>query len=196
MTIAEPLHVTWIPHAERADWMAGMDLPWPHRALLMWTPIDPDGDDPALALRQAVWQALSTQSATVGMPKLIGTRPVGLFGRLFGQPRRAEFAMDWGGSFEAFDALLKESLYFAVAFDPDATRPDANALAVWHDQGDPPADLFPAGQRAVVRSGVDNFCLGIFGRDEATLTAFRMALADALSDTGGRLVDGAEPPRR
>lgn len=193
MTKPERLHVTWIPQAESAGWMAGMDLSWPHRALLMWTPLDPDGEGPAPSLRRALWQTLSMKGAALGVPVETATRPVGLFGWLFGQPRRAEFAMDWSGSFAAFDAAFDESLYFAATFDPDAPRPEAKDLAVWHDQGDPPETLFPAGQRAVVRSGVDTFCLGIFCRDEATLTEFRRALAEGLAEAGATLTDGPEP---
>ena len=193
MTQTEPLSVTFIHGAKDAGWMAGMDLPWQHRALLMWTPLDRDGEGLDSRLSRALWEALTANGALIGLPRQTGSRPIGFFGWLFGQPRRAEFDMLWDPSFEAFAETIDQSLFFAASFDPEAPRPDLTGMAVWHDQGDAPATLFPAGQRTVIRSGVDNFCIGVFCRDEIEMTAFRTALAEAVIRVGGTLSDGPEP---
>lgn len=192
MTRSEPLIVTLIPKAKRADWMAGMDLPWPHRALLMWTPVD-DGDAGIdMRLRRALWHVLAADDRVIGLPEQTGVSK-GPLQWLLGQPGRAQFEMRWSCDAAAFNALLDESLFFATAFDANAPRPTAEHLNFWHDQGDPPATLFAPGQRLVIRSGVDGFCLGVFCSDASEFDSFQQTLSQAVEAEGGTLTTGIEP---
>ena len=194
MAFSNPFTVTLIPKAERSDWMAGMDLPCPHRALLMWTPIDEDdtGIDPRL--RRALWRMLAAGDRVIGLPEQTGISK-GLIQWVLGQPGRAQFEMRWSPDAAAFDALLDDSLFFAASLDADAPRPTAEGLAFWHDQGEPPEDLFAPGQRIAIRSGVDGFCLGVFCSDAAEFSAFEQALTRAVEIEGGTVRFGSEPAR-
>ena len=195
MAFSNPFTVTLIPKAERSDWMAGMDLPWPHRALLMWTPIDEDdiGIDPRL--RRALWRSVGSGRSCDWTTRAKSEFLRVLFEWVLGQPGRAQFEMRWSPDAAVFDALLDESLFFAASLDADAPRPTAEDLAFWHDQGDPPEHLFAPGQRIAIRSGVDGFCLGVFCSDAAEFNAFEQALTRAVEIEGGTVRFGSEPAR-